>query len=133
MTLLLLDTTFLIDAERSGNLIETAIGDEDDVAVAAITIAELVVGVELAGNAQRRQRQAFVTAVADGLPVLAYDLSIAQAHASLLATVRLQGRPRGAHDLIVAATAKATGRTVLSADLSVFDDLPGVATRDHRS
>ena len=48
MTDLLLDTTFLVDAERAGDDLDDLIADEDDVAVAAITIAELRVGVELA-------------------------------------------------------------------------------------
>ena len=45
---LLLDTTFLVDADRSGSSLEDLIADEDEVAVAAITIAELLVGVHLA-------------------------------------------------------------------------------------
>lgn len=133
MTLLLLDTTFLIDAERSASDLDARIDDDDDVAIAAITVAELMVGVEVAGERQRPQREAFVKAISTGIPVLAYDLSIAEAHASLLAAVRHQGRPRGAHDLIIAATARATQRTVLSADQGAFVDLPGVTVADHRS
>lgn len=133
MTLLLLDTTFLIDAERSRGQLDAAIADEDDVAIAAITVAELLVGVELAAKRHKAQRQAFVSAVSEGIPVLAYDLSIAEEHAALLAVVRKQGRPRGAHDLIIAATARTTKRTILSADLTAFTDLPGVTVRDHRS
>src|SRR5439155_27154002 len=47
------------------------------------------------------------------VPVLDYDLEVAAAHAELLAEVRRQGRPRGAHDLVIAATARASGRTVV--------------------
>ena len=43
---LLLDTTFLVDAERAGNDLDRMIRDEDDVAIAAISVAELSVGVE---------------------------------------------------------------------------------------
>ena len=50
MTNLLLDTTFLVDAERAGDNLDVLIADDDDVAVAAITIAELGVGVELAAR-----------------------------------------------------------------------------------
>jgi tRNA(fMet)-specific endonuclease VapC len=46
--------------------------------------------------------------------------------------VRRAGRPRGAHDLIIAATAAAAGRTVVTADRRAFDGLPGVAAIDHR-
>jgi tRNA(fMet)-specific endonuclease VapC len=44
MSLLLLDTTFLIDAERGGVDLDDAIADDDDVAISAVTVAELIVG-----------------------------------------------------------------------------------------
>jgi tRNA(fMet)-specific endonuclease VapC len=54
---LLLDTTFLIDAERSSSDLDDAIGDKDDVPIAAITVAELQVGVEHAKGKTRNSRQ----------------------------------------------------------------------------
>ena len=39
--------------------------------------------------------------------------------------MRRAGRPRGAHDLIIAATAAAAGRTVVSADRRAFDGRGG--------
>jgi len=71
-------------------------------------------------------------AVEDVLATLAvepYDLGVARAHAVLLAHARVHGRPRGAHDLIIAATARARDRTVISADRRAFADLPGVPVR----
>ena len=132
MRLLLLDTTFLIDAERSGSDLDGVIDDDDDVAIAAITVAELLVGVELAPRRHKAQRRSYAQAVVEGIPLIPYDLAIAKAHAVLLAEVRTQGRPRGAHDLIIAATARATNRTVLSADRTAFDDLPGIEVLDYR-
>lgn len=132
MTLLLLDTTFLIDAERGTADVDDLIGDDDDVAIAAITLAELIVGVELAAARQRSRRQSYVDEIAASIPMLPYDESVALRHASLLVAVRRAGRPRGAHDLIIAATAAATGRTVVSADRRAFDGLPGVTAIDHR-
>lgn len=129
---LLLDTTFLIDVERSSALLDEAIEDDDDVAIAAITVAELRVGVLLTEGRRRKRRTDFVERVVSGIPVIAYDLDVAAAHGELLAEVRQQGRPRGAHDLIIAATARSTGRTVVTADVGAFTDLPGVAVRGHR-
>ena len=100
--------------------------DDDDVAIAAVTVAELLVGVALAGARQRPARQAFVDDVLEAMPVLAYDAEVADAHAALLVATRQAGRPRGAHDLIIAATARATGRTVVTADPSGFEGLPDV-------
>ena len=132
MSLLLLDTTFLIDAERNAAVLDELIGDEDDVAVAAVTIAELLVGVKLATRRYRERRQEYVDAVMTTVPVSDYDVGVAAEHAELLAAVRKSGRPRGAHDLIIAATARATNRTVVTADLSAFDNLPGVSAVAHR-
>ena len=82
-------------------------------------------GVELA-------RTAYVDDIIATIPVLAYDVEVAERHAELLVAVRSQGRPRGAHDLIIAATASASDRIVLSSDQSAFRDLPGVEVRSRR-
>ena len=131
MTRLLFDTTFLIDTERGGHDLDDLVHDDDDVAVAAITIAELRVGALLADRRRRVARTAYVDDIASTVPILPYDIDTAEAHAELLAAVRRQGRPRGAHDVIIAATAKASARTVLSADATAFADLPGVSVRPH--
>jgi predicted nucleic acid-binding protein len=49
LSLLLLDTTFLVDAERAGAELDALIADDDDVAIAAVTVAELLVGVATTG------------------------------------------------------------------------------------
>ncbi len=127
MARLILDTTVLITAERSSRRLKRLIGDGDDVAIAAITAAELLVGVELADDLRRAAREAFVREVLDAIPVEDYDVEVARAHASLLAHTRRSGRPCGAHDLIIAATAVARDRAVVSADARAFNELPGVS------
>lgn len=126
----MLDTTFLVDSER-GAASASLIAD-DDVAMSAITAAELLAGVELATGPSRAGREAFVGAALRPIPIIAYDLVVARSHAGLLASVRPAGRRRGAHDLLIAATAKATGRVVLTADPAGFDDLPEVELLGHR-
>lgn len=133
MSRVLLDTTYLVDAERSGSDLDQAIDDEDDVAIAAVTVAELRVGALMATGKRRTARFAFVDDVVRALDIVDYDVDVAEAHAELLVAVRSQGRPRGAHDLIIAASALATDRDVVSADSSGFRDLPGVRTRIVRS
>lgn len=127
-----MDTTFLVDADRSGSALEDLIADDDEVAVAAVTIAELLVGVHLADERHRAVRQGFVDDIKAVIPVINYDATVAASHAELLVAVRRQGQPRGAHDLIIAATAKATQREVVSADVAAFNQLPSVAVRSHR-
>jgi tRNA(fMet)-specific endonuclease VapC len=127
---LIFDTTRLIDAEREGGTaLEELIGDEDDVAIAALSVAELRVGVELADDERRPGREAFLTALLEAVSVEVYDLDVARAHGVLLAHTQRAGQPRGAHDLIIAATARARGREVLTADVDGFVGLPEVAVR----
>ncbi len=129
LTLLLIDTNVLVEAERSARDLDAVIADDDEPAVAAITIAELGVGVEIATGKRRQARRAFLDDLVSSVPVLAYDLDVARAHTDLLVVVRRSGRPRGAHDLIIAATAQATRRTIVTADQKGFDDLAGVKVR----
>lgn len=126
---LILDTGILIDIERIGTAVSFA--PDDDVAIAAVTAAELLMGVECADAARRPAREDFVTRILAVVPVEEYDLTVAQAHARLMAHVRRQGKPRGAHDLIIAATAAATARSVVTYDRRAsFADLPGVRTAE---
>lgn len=117
----------MVDAERGGDSLEEVIDDGDDVAVAAITVAELRVGIQLAKGRRREKRERFVAAVLDAVSIEPYDLDVAEAHADLLAHVRRAGTPRGAHDLIIAATARAQERQVVSSDQRAFAELPGVS------
>jgi tRNA(fMet)-specific endonuclease VapC len=124
---LILDTSILIAVERYRRSIEELVEDEDDVAIAAVTVAELLVGVEVADRRRSRARAGYVTRVVRTIPMEPYDLDVARAHARLLAHARSSGRSRGAHDLIIAATALARGRSVVTADAGGFTDLPGVS------
>jgi tRNA(fMet)-specific endonuclease VapC len=105
------------------------VGDDDDVAMAAVTAAELLVGVELADRRRKPARRRFVEELLSTVPVEAYDLDTARVHADLLAHVRKEGRSRGAHDILIAATARARARTVVTADGTGFEGLPGVEVR----
>lgn len=50
---------------------------------------------------------------------------MAEHHAELLAHTRRSGRRRGPHDLMIAATAHATGRLLVTTDTKVgFGELP---------
>jgi tRNA(fMet)-specific endonuclease VapC len=85
--------------------------------------------VELASKGRQQRRLVLVERILESVPIEVYDLDVARAHASLLAHTRRAGEPRGAHDLVVAATALARDRTVVSADARAFDRLPGLRLR----
>lgn len=98
-------------------------------AVAAVTVAELLVGVELATVRHRGRRAAFVDGLLETVTIEEYGLDAARAHASLLAWTRREGTSRGAHDLIIAATARSSDRILITADEHGFRDLPGLRLR----
>jgi tRNA(fMet)-specific endonuclease VapC len=128
---LILDTSVLISAERGRIDLAAAAGDDADAVVPAIVVAEYLTGVHLAvTDEQRAARRDFLDRALQALPVETYTQRVAERHSELLAHVRRSGTTRGAHDLIIAASALATGRTVLTTDVRAsFDQLPGVSAR----
>jgi tRNA(fMet)-specific endonuclease VapC len=122
----------LLDAARQATKLDRIVANDDDVAIAAITVAELLVGVELADGKRKAARQKLVDAIIDTIPIEDYDVTVARRHSELLAHVRRAGEPRGAHDLVIAATASARQRIIVTADARAFDGLPGVTYRATR-
>ena len=124
---LIIDTGVLIASERGRTGLMDIIAEDDDLVIAAMTVAELRTGIELATESHRAARAEFLVKVLETLPVEPYDLATAEAHGRLLAHVHRTGSKRGAHDLMIAATAVATKRTVLTTDRGAnFNDLPDV-------
>lgn len=119
----ILDTGVLIAIER-GRLDVDAVLGLDDAAIAAITAMELLVGVERADAVHRQARAVRVEAILSSLPVEPYNVGVARVHARL---AMAKGRPRSANDMMIAATAAATSRILLTTDASAgFDQLTGV-------
>jgi tRNA(fMet)-specific endonuclease VapC len=109
----ILDTGVLIAIERGRLDVDMVLG-LDDATIAAITAMELLVGVE---------------AILSSLPVEPYNAGIARVHARLAVAAMAKGRPRSANDMMIAATAAATSRILLTTDASAgFDQLTGVRT-----
>ena len=129
MERLILDTGALIALERGRANASDVLPDDADVAISAVTVSELLLGVELADAAYREARRELVEGVIERVEVLAFDLEVARHRAALLAHTRRIGQPRGAHGIQIAATASATARTVVTTDPTAFDGLPGVARR----
>jgi len=122
----ILDTGVIIAFERGKLDIDAVLG-ADDAAIAAITAMELLVGVERADDAHRRRRALHVEAVLSSLPIVDYTLDVARTHARLAVQAMSLGRPRSAYDMMIAATAVADGRTLLTTDTSAdFGGLAGL-------
>jgi tRNA(fMet)-specific endonuclease VapC len=127
---LILDTNVLIAYER-GTIDRSAL-DADELAVAAVSIAEYRVGIELADTqARAADRARALVAITSAVEVLDYTEATAACHARLIAHARRSGTPRGAHDLIIAAHALQADRIVLTYDARArFKDLPGVSSTE---
>lgn len=123
---LILDTNVLIAYERG--TVDRAALDGDDLAIAAVSVAEYRVGIELADTPERAaDRARALVAITSSVDVLDYGEVTAAYHARLIAHARRVGKPRGAHDLIIAAHALQSDRIILSFDANArFADLPGV-------
>ena len=123
----ILDTGVIIAFERGRLDIEGTLGT-DDAAIAAITAMELLVGVERADEKHRPRRALHVEAVLSSVPIVDYTLDVARVHARLSARALRIGRPRSAYDIVIAATAVADGRTLLTTDAAAdFADLDGLS------
>ena len=124
---LILDTNMLIAYER-GTIDRSAL-DEDDLAIAPVSVAEYRVGIETADTVERAAARARALAViTSAVNVLDYTEATAAHHGRLLAHVGRSGTARGAHDLIIAAHAAETGRTIVSRDIKArFGELPAVS------
>jgi len=119
---LVIDTSALIAIERraaatqgSNNWTEwlTPLGSEL-VAVPAVVVAELLVGVSMADTAARAAaRRARIDALLAHVPVVDFDVSVAEEWARLFAVLSRRGRLIPANDLAVAATARRLGYGVL--------------------
>ena len=108
----LLDTSVLIasSTDRRSALPESA-------AISVITLGELRAGVIRArDDATRAARQAHLTAVRSAFAPLLVDESVAEHYGDALAHARTAGRIVKATDLLIIATARATGRTLHTLD-----------------
>lgn len=117
----LLDTSVVIDFPAAA-VVEVA----DEVALSAVTIAELQFGVAVAKNPvielHRRRR---VQVVLEQFDVLPFDVGVAEYYGALASLVRQSGRnPRPRRlDLQIAATAARHGLTLLTRN---GDDFAGL-------
>jgi tRNA(fMet)-specific endonuclease VapC len=128
---LIVDTSVLIDFER-GRLDLRSVGDaDDDVAIAAVTVAEFAVGIERAATRERAAaREAVLETLLAHFRVLNYTRDTARHHARFLAAVTREGHVRVPYDIMIAAHAAETGRVLVTSDRkAALAGLPGVRVR----
>lgn len=112
MTSILLDTSVVIAGEEAA-----AIHDEQTAAISVITLGELRAGVLRAtGASVRTEREARLAAIRAAFEPLVVDETVAERYGQVLAIARTQERITTATDLLIVATASATGRILATLD-----------------
>lgn len=110
----LLDTSVLIGRDESG-----ALDLPGTAAISVITLGELRAGVLIARDEaiaeDRRRRLAAVRAAFAPIPV---DEAVAERYGDVLSVARAQRRAAKATDLLIIATAGATGRELYTRDVA---------------
>ena len=123
----LLDTSVLIDLNEES--VANALGSE--LAVSAISIAELTTGVHIAKNPVDRARRLFrLQQVEATFNPIAFDGACAHAFGELTAVVLSQGRThrRRFADLQIAATARSRGLVLVTRNAKDFKGLEDLIT-----
>jgi hypothetical protein len=117
----LLDTSVFIADEQGRPLAAERLPDK--AAISVVTLAELELGVHMAGSeAVRGRRLRTLQAARSTYVALPVDDAVASAFAELVATARRDGRRPKVQDTWIAATARALGVAVFTRD-GDFDEL----------
>jgi len=115
---LIVDTNVFISFERRGQPIDLSPWEaSEDVFISVVTVSQLLMGVLRADTESRRNRRsAFVEAIIAGLRALDFTTDVSRRHAELYADLARRGQMIGAHDLIIAATARYYDLSLLTDD-----------------
>lgn len=130
---LILDSTYLIAAERQGKSvlqileqIEAAFGVVD-LGISVVAVAELVHGAYRAQDEARKQRRLkFIERLCADIPVYPLTLGIARMVDQLEGELAGQGVSVASEDLAIGATALALGFDVATANVRHFKSIPGL-------
>jgi len=99
------------------------------VAISSVVLYELWYGV--ARSARRRENAERLRVFLSGsVDVVAFDEEDAMAAGELRATLEAAGTPIGPYDLLIAAQALRTGATLVTANVSEFARVRGLAWQD---
>ena len=105
------------------------LGDEA-LAISVICEAEVLYGLQLKQSA--KLNSLYERLLRDRVRTLAVDATVAMTFSKIKAAGRKKGVLASDFDFLIAATAKASGRIIVTADAAAFDSLPGVSVRHHR-
>jgi tRNA(fMet)-specific endonuclease VapC len=130
---LILDTGVVIRTERQKTKLDFARWKQyGEAAISVITVSELLVGVHRADNETRRARRlSLVESIIAQVPVLDFTIAVSRVHAELFAELSRRGQMIGAHDLIVAATARSCEYAILTTNAAEFRRVPDLSVIEY--
>jgi len=125
---LLIDADVIIQAERKAIDLEAWLRSQanEEIKLAAITVAELWQSAERATGIHRSRRQKFLQHVLLAFEVVPYAEKAAFEHARLWADMEATGQLMSPYDLILAATARECGATIVTFNPRRFAAVPGL-------
>ncbi len=123
----MLDTNicvYLIKKKPENVLINLHSNMGDGIAISAITLAELIHGVEASAYPERNSLalNQFLSIV----DILPFDDEAAAEYGKICATLRRQGTPIGVMDMLIAAHAKAKGLIIVTNNVREFERVEGL-------
>jgi len=130
---LILDSTYLIAAERQGksvlNILEQveATFGAVDVGISVVAVAELMHGAYRAQDESRKQRRLrFLDRLCAEIPVYPVTLEIARAMGRMEGELAARGVSVSFEDLAIGVTALSLGFDVATANVRYFRSIPGL-------
>lgn len=127
--MILLDTDIVI-AHLKGNprVTEPILAQLSEIAIPAVALAELDFGAKASARQTENLERlyTFVRAVR----VIPFDEQYATKHGTLKAELRRLGRPTGAIDALIAATALAHGATLVTHNTADYVNIPRLRLED---
>ena len=128
---MIVDSSILVAFERRRFDLERLLADHSPPVIAAITAAELLIGVERADTPVRRaRREAFVESILARVPIIPFDLAQARLYAVQFAELARRGEVIGDRDLQIAVTALSLGDEVATLYIREFQRVIGLKLVD---
>lgn len=126
----LLDTDAVVDVLRGRHGVAQRLArlSPDDVAVSAMTVAELLYGSLCSSDPERSERE--VRRFLDAVRTIPFGRAAAAAHSRIRHALRKQNI--GPNDLVIAATALSAKATVVTANVREFSRVDGLAVESWR-
>ena len=126
----MLDTNICIFVMRGlGPALESRFDAEADrLCISAITLAELIHGVEKWADRDRNRRA--LEGFAARLSLLSFDSGAAAAYGALRSDLERRGSAIGPYDMMIAAHAQSLGLVIVTNNRREFDRVRGLAVED---